>query len=810
MLNIIWETLRNWFGVVNTNQRSKHTLLNQAQPTLTTESVRQSVELTQGQALAPKDPPKLYSLAPFVIEDKHITAAEKLLFTGEREQRRGPTKSQEKVIYSTSRAISVLAGAGSGKSTTLVSRILFLHKILGIKFETMAVFTFTRKSRTDFIEKLLKEAQRWEVLLTPKRAEQLVRTFHSKALQIGSSLLGSDKKIFEFLDNTKNSTAPQNQTERTVDNPLSVDEEKANEIEGYVDLEESPEQNAILKEVYAQCYNLSSEFRKAIYKLYMHTILTPPFDADERYKKKLTYIKKISARDTFLCDYMEATWQQQGLWPIPGVIPRGQAGTDFSLDVMGMPFSANGYISSLKVFVVLGPHEEMPATEITLGNQQIKLEYAVADRRTILLAGCDQPIRYIKNKRDAEELRQQLVLATNEQGLSAPALEIKLPGEYSAKPVFSSLYTFGMFAENLGLDPITLPSKISSYTLNDFEKSALIAVSLFYKAFYKTLEDKNFVTFNQLFAKLGEGNPELAQTGYSSLLGIQHLLIDEFQDISPLIVKFIRGLHSELVKKSGGELNPSLMCVGDDWQSIYGWRGSSPHFLLNTFSKDFPGASNTHILLEENFRSSQNIINCGEAFITKVIMRSAKKGIASNPSVKDLSHKTITVEKYEINEVTNVLKELMQLADEAETIYLLAATHEDLNQFKAVTGKNLMKTTFHQSKGLEADYVVLVGATSVFGSNKLKNHLYSLAQFPQSFDVAKSDEALRVAYVATTRAKKFCIWFAKSSPQNVIGQVPADGKTHQLMKAKDVSKHLQSIFKPITHRKTAPSTHEPA
>ena len=111
-----------------------------------------------------------------------------------------------------------------------------------------------------------------------------------------------------------------------------------------------------------------------------------------------------------------------------------------------------------------------------------------------------------------------------------------------------------------------------------------------------------------------------------------------------------------------------------------------------------------------------------------------------------------------------------------ETLYLLAATHAELEPYKNIPDPRLMQTTFHQSKGLESDHVILIGAQPFFGWNNLKNQLYLLASFPQSFDKAQEDEVLRLAYVATTRAKKMCIWFAARKSGNAIDQVPANDK----------------------------------
>ncbi|WP_148714729.1 UvrD-helicase domain-containing protein [Chitinolyticbacter meiyuanensis] len=784
MLKEIWKRLLKWIGVLK-NLVSKPS------------SAPGGESVPAGHPALPTR--KLYETKAFSVTNEHINKASIYLFKGEGSKRMGPTPAQQKVVFNEAAAISILAGAGSGKSTTLVSRLLFMRKVLGIPFANMAVFTFTRKSRADFVKKLVKDAQHWQVPLSTKEAEKIVRTFHSKALQVASSTLPEDALIFEFLGKKKKNFTPHKKShdEEYFTAPLSDAEEEANNIEGFVELKESPEQAEILKEVYAHCYQTSDTFRQAIATLYEQSFRSPVHMKDEKYNEKASHLDKMERKDIFLCEHLESRWKEQGSWPIDGVQTLQSDGSRYPLMVGDHKLHANGYVPSLNLYVVLGRYDGITKNEISKGKCKISPSYAVNDKKIVLLAGCDKPIRYIKSKQDAAHFRRQLELASIGTLLSAPAVELILPGEKSS-PAFSCLYAFGMFTENLGLNPANLSANLSSYTLSISEKAAIEAVSIFYTEFYSTLKRKNMVSFNQIFAMLGKNSDTLRQVGLPALMGVKHLMIDEFQDISPLVVNFVLGMHTELEQKSGHTQQPSLMCVGDDWQSIYGWRGSSPHFLLTNFAQDFPGSEKEPMLMQENFRSSQLIIDCGESFINQVQNRSHKKGIASRLAVKDLPYSIIAVEDYKLSDIQKGLCSILELAGENEEVYLLARTKEDVKLFEDIQDPRFTVTTFHQSKGLEADYVVLFGAPVAFGTNNLKNSLYRAANFPQSFDEAQRDEAFRVAYVAATRAKKFCIWYGTPQSSNVLELVPADGRTRQVMTAETAISHIRKILPSLT------------
>lgn len=93
----------------------------------------------------------------------------------------------------------------------------------------------------------------------------------------------------------------------------------------------------------------------------------------------------------------------------------------------------------------------------------------------------------------------------------------------------------------------------------------------------------------------------------------KYILIDEYQDTNAAQYKLIKLLTSE---------SQNVCVVGDDWQSIYSWRGADFRNILN-FERDYPKC--TVIKLEQNYRSTKHILDAAHAVITKNQQRSDKK-----------------------------------------------------------------------------------------------------------------------------------------------------------------------------------------
>jgi DNA helicase-2/ATP-dependent DNA helicase PcrA len=128
----------------------------------------------------------------------------------------------------------------------------------------------------------------------------------------------------------------------------------------------------------------------------------------------------------------------------------------------------------------------------------------------------------------------------------------------------------------------------------------------------RSLHDAGALDFDDLISKtvalLGHGDVRAKWQQQ-----FRYILIDEYQDTNAAQYKLVKLLVNE---------HKNIAVVGDDWQSIYSWRGADFRNILR-FEKDYPSC--TVIKLEQNYRSTKKILDAAHTIITKNSQRSDKK-----------------------------------------------------------------------------------------------------------------------------------------------------------------------------------------
>ena len=285
--------------------------------------------------------------------------------------------------------------------------------------------------------------------------------------------------------------------------------------------------------------------------------------------------------------------------------------------------------------------------------------------------------------------------------------------------------------------------------------------------------DKSYLDFNDLISRstsLFQNYSDIANKYKSKY---QYILVDEFQDVNNLQVDLIKLLLTDQTQ---------LFCVGDDWQSIYGFRGSNVSYIVE-FENHFPNSK--VVKLNLNYRSTQNIVGASN----EVIKHNKFKVEKEIHSSKKSEHKIVVYagsnEEDNIQFCLDRIKELLNdgLTNE-DILFLYRRTH--MFNLGAYSGKpsyskefykegiKVQAKTIHASKGLEAKVVFIHGLTEGNGGFP---DIWSEDRIFQIIKKANHDllleEERRLFYVAITRAKdKLFLITEKGNESSFLKEIP--------------------------------------
>jgi DNA helicase-4 len=271
------------------------------------------------------------------------------------------------------------------------------------------------------------------------------------------------------------------------------------------------------------------------------------------------------------------------------------------------------------------------------------------------------------------------------------------------------------------------------------EKSFLSLFNEVLERYQSTLKKRGEIDFGDMITKAAS----LVRSGeYQSRFKV--IIIDEFQDISKGRAFLIQSLLDQVE-------DPRLLCVGDDWQSIYRFNGSDVT-LMTQFDRHWEDP--VKINLRETQRFGQELQEVSTRFITSnpgQIQRTlAGRGSLGRPAV----HITR-------NGASTILEQIKESAGSAESVcpdVIILGRYK--HSLEGVWGDELPENppkgmTAHASKGLEADYVIVMGlGVGRYGFPTEIEDDPIISLFLAEGELFENAEERRLFYVALTRARK--------------------------------------------------------
>jgi DNA helicase-2/ATP-dependent DNA helicase PcrA len=303
-----------------------------------------------------------------------------------------------------------------------------------------------------------------------------------------------------------------------------------------------------------------------------------------------------------------------------------------------------------------------------------------------------------------------------------------------------------------------------------------------YPQYQAALREQNAFDFDDLLVKPVELFLRVPEILHVYRQRFQFVLVDEYQDTNHAQYKFL-----ELLAREHG----NLMVVGDDDQSIYGWRGADIRNILD-FEKDFP---NTRIIrLEQNYRSSGNIL------------AAANRVIAQNQKRKG---KTLRTEAGPGELLTKV--ECLDERDEAEWIVTEMERRLDENRSRTPRDFVVLYRTNSQSRAMEEALIrhdlpyQIIGGTRFYERREIMDVLAYLRLISNPRDAGAFDRIVNYPRrgIGDTSKTALLAWAAEQR----ISPLEAAARAEQIAGLRGAAVSSLSAFAGLIQRYTALSAH---
>lgn len=642
-------------------------------------------------------------------------------------------ENQKKAVLAENKRLLVLAGAGSGKTKTLIQKLLYIISEKNIKPSNILAITFTKNATNEMIDRLIIAGSNnsdYEGLINDKSITRQQKEIERRnQIQSKSWISNLSVKTFHSLcyQLLKNSGGV------SFDNQfrLLIDEQASEIQEGYHKniAPEKPDdiKHKILLEL---CQNSTYllKLKRYILDFYIDKSYTDKTMHSRSYVNQVTYttlkgekVKSKSERD--IADWLFRHNLKYNYEPRVN-FKDFEFKPDFYIpqaDLYLEHISNKSYktIDKEEQFVLAGRHCAKTFEEMTKDSTLFNLAL-----ERIVMGRVSDKISQLGSLKYEEEFRTY-------GGKIKDFLQMVSRVQSMVK------------AEDIS--PNCLLSKSKEHQHERVRVFYELAVPIM-KAYSDYCVNKSYLDFDDLIIqaiRLLKHNEEIRNVYHNRF---KYILVDEFQDVNSLQVKLLNLLLTP---------ETQLFCVGDDWQSIYGFRGSEVDYIIN-FEKHFSQAQ--VIKLDVNYRSTKTIVGASTQVIKNNKFQIDKNSRAHKQTPSKIQiYRAKEMEQDGVEYMVRKVRELQDGGINPEDILILYRRNKMYQPYRDalhISGLKVTAKTIHASKGLEAKIVFIIGlkdGSGGFPDIWLDDVVFRVVK-DVKFDMLMEEER-RLFYVALTRAK---------------------------------------------------------
>lgn len=649
-------------------------------------------------------------------------------------------KQQRRSIVSGEDNCLVVSSAGSGKTSSIVGKVMYLIDIKHIEPQNILLISYTNKAAAELTERMGIEGLRGY-------------TFHKLALDIIGQVTGQKPSIYAntdalFLkiyqkllndDNFRKSVV-----EYFFDYQIQEQDWERQKNERRQQLSEQKETR--LKAQFPDMdgktvYVRSEQEQKICLAL---SLLGVKFRYEEPYEHPLADEMHSQYKPDFSIYYERDGETKRIYLEHFGVDEHSLVPLWFAKD-RGITYEEANRQYNDGITWKKAAHEKFGTELLTTSSADFHY-YDIRDKLKIQLGNVGVPI---KEKTDAE--------------LYAMVLP---PNSKQEKSFIRLVVTFVTLIKSSGKSIHEVIRQAQS--MND-ERNEFIIQNIFqpvYERYIEELKKLNQIDFTDAILQATDICRSLHPVRYD------YIIVDEFQDISVDRYNFLKVLRE-------GDPPAKLYCVGDDWQSIYRFSGSDMA-LFNQFP-DFFGHTDIN-KIETTYRFGEPLVSLSSQFIQRNGTQ-IKKNIHSF----NLQAKTeLYFYEYDRANYCNVIEQLVASIPLDSSILLLGrysfddyylsfrfqSIKEASRFYYFIRNRKIEFLTAHKSKGLEADYVIILQCNKdTYGFPSLVNDDPVLNYVLTKSDQYPYGEERRLFYVAITRAKiKTFVLYDKRFPSVFVDE----------------------------------------